>query len=580
MFGFKRPQISVIVLVYRMQREAPRTLYSLSTAYQQEVRRRDYEVIVVENPSDQMLSARQVRCHGRQFRYLIHPGDPTSPAAAMNFAAGRTCGRTLMLMIDGARILSPGLLHRTLAAQRLYEQPVVASLAWHLGPDIQPRSIHNGYGQEVEDQLLKQADWRNDGYRLFEVSSLAGSCRGSWFGPMLESNCITVSREHYRALGGFCESFRTPGGGFVNLDFFERAVAEPSHPLVLLLGEGTFHQVHGGVATNRGDDEPIARFQEEYRRLRGGPFRPPPIQPVLLGHMPDKAKPFMWTAIRGAGQQYRRQFPSIVRASCTAAEKPEPPVAAGPDSAAPPRTISVLGMHRSGTSCLAGTLMECGVCFGDVSRENPHNKKGNNENRRIMELHDQLLADNCGSWRSPPAYVLWNDERRQTRDEIIDSYVAAQRPCWGFKDPRTLLALDGWLERLPDLHLVGIFRHPDAVAQSLSKRSLIPREEGLELWYQYNRRLLALCQYRPVKLIRFAADPEALRCQLKELIEHLGLSLPSAGFGFFEPALQHCSPRTDRDLPPHVASLLQDLYRVASTDYPNWKRQADRGVAA
>ena len=43
-------------------------------------------------------------------------------------------------------------------------------------------------------------------------------------------------------LGGYSEDFVTDGGGFVNLDFYERAVADPRRPLVMLLGEGTFHQ--------------------------------------------------------------------------------------------------------------------------------------------------------------------------------------------------------------------------------------------------------------------------------------------------------------------------------------------------
>ena len=41
-----------------------------------------------------------------------------------------------------------------------------------------------------------------------------------------------------------------PGGGYVNLDFFERVANAPGVNLVTLLGEGSFHQVHGGTTTN------------------------------------------------------------------------------------------------------------------------------------------------------------------------------------------------------------------------------------------------------------------------------------------------------------------------------------------
>jgi hypothetical protein len=59
--------------------------------------------------------------------------------------------------------------------------------------------------------------------------------------------------------------------------------------------------------------------------------------------------------------------------------------------------ISVLGMHRSGTSSLVGSLEEAGVFLGNVQRVNPNNPKGNLEHLKIMKLHDDLLAENGGS---------------------------------------------------------------------------------------------------------------------------------------------------------------------------------------
>ena len=254
-------ELSVVVVVHDMQREAPRTLHTLSTAYQQGVAGDRYEVIVVENPSDRMLSAQAVQGFGPHFRYLVNPRSSRSPAGAINLGAREALGRRLMLMIDGARILSPGVLRQTLAAFRLYDRPVVATLAWHLGPDNQARSIHQGYCQEVEDRLLAESGWETDGYRLFQISSLAGACSDGWFFPISESNCISMSREHFEGLGGYSEEFQSPGGGLLNLDFYSRAVADSDLPLIILLGEGSFHQVHGGVATNRRDDAPIRQFR-------------------------------------------------------------------------------------------------------------------------------------------------------------------------------------------------------------------------------------------------------------------------------------------------------------------------------
>ncbi|WP_173204579.1 hypothetical protein [Sphingopyxis sp. BSNA05] len=37
--------------------------------------------------------------------------------------------------------------------------------------------------------------------------------------------------------------------------------------------------------------------------------------------------------------------------------------------------VLILGMHRSGTSCLAGALERCGLHLGDVRRTGTHNKR-------------------------------------------------------------------------------------------------------------------------------------------------------------------------------------------------------------
>src|SRR2546430_4861601 len=121
-------------------------------------------------------------------------------------------------------------------------------------------------------------------------------------------------------------------------------------------------------------------------------------------------------------------------------------------------------MHRSGTSCLTGTLGEAGVFLGEVSTKNRFNPKGNRENQRILSLHQELLQANGGNWDDPPERVRWSDEHRAMRDAIIASY--AGKKIWGFKDPRALFTLDGWREALPQIELAGIVRDPVSVARS------------------------------------------------------------------------------------------------------------------
>lgn len=294
-----RLPLSVIVVFHDMTREAPRTLATLSPAYQRGVSAADYEVLAVDVGSARPLDASLVAAHGPSFRLLRAPA-AASPAAAVNEAARQAAGHALALCIDGARMLSPGIVAGMLAALRMVSDPVVATLAWHLGPKVQNESILEGYDQTVEDRLLASVDWRGDGYELFRIATLAASSGSGWFRPISESNCLAVPRAAWDALGGLEERFTSPGGGFVNLDFYRRA-CDRAAELVMLLGEGTFHQVHGGVATNAPwERHPFPIFHDEYRAIRGTDYASPARPACYLGELPEQALPFLAHSVAAA----------------------------------------------------------------------------------------------------------------------------------------------------------------------------------------------------------------------------------------------------------------------------------------
>lgn len=228
------------------------------------------------------------------------------------------------------------------------------------------------------------------------------------------------------------------------------------------------------------------------------------------------------------------------------------------------RAVAILGMHRSGTSALAGSLEEAGLALGEVSKQNPYNLKGNRENPRIMALHEDLLADNGGRWDAPPERVRWSAGRRAERDEIIATY--ADYPVWGFKDPRTLLTLDGWREALPGLRCVATFRHPAAVARSLENRDAmsLPFERGLELWTIYAERLLRAQAELGFDLVSFDLPRDRYLRRLERAARKLGLTPPAAGFRFFTDGLRHPPPAGGRALPRDTARIYRQLRRRAS----------------
>ncbi|MEM6280829.1 MAG: glycosyltransferase family A protein [Chloroflexota bacterium] len=274
-----------MVVVYNMQREAPRTLYSLSAEYQ-DADANQYEVIVVENGSTRPLSQQRVEQMGSNFRYFYLEDAPASPAYAVNFGVQQARGPMVGVMIDGARIVTPGIVQTVMRAYRAYENPLVSTLAWHIGPDIQYRAIkEQGYNTAIEDELLDQSEWMADGYRLFDISTLGGSSADGWLMPTAESNCLFLLRTMYEKLGGFDERFDMPGGGLVNLDFYRRACEYHDTVLIVMLGEGSFHQMHGGIMTNQYEQAYRSKLGPQYREITGRRFQPPVKKPVYWGNI-------------------------------------------------------------------------------------------------------------------------------------------------------------------------------------------------------------------------------------------------------------------------------------------------------
>ena len=286
------PILSIIVIFYNMKREAPRTLYTLSTKYQQDIDSNQYEIIAIDNGSDEALDEGMVRSFGPNFHLYIRETS-LSPNSAINAGVEIAKGNLIMVCIDGARMLTPKVIYYTLMAFKAFENPIISTIAYHLGPKLQNESMIEGYNQEIEDKLLESIDWKENGYSLFSISSFAGSSSRGWFLPLCESNCLTISKSQYNYLNGFDENFISPGGGLVNLDFYKRA-CEATYPLIVLLGEGTFHQFHGGVATNVPQNQhPGPIFHEEYRQLRGQDFSFPNQEPILFGKLTKESLQFL-----------------------------------------------------------------------------------------------------------------------------------------------------------------------------------------------------------------------------------------------------------------------------------------------
>jgi glycosyltransferase involved in cell wall biosynthesis len=284
-----------------MRREIPRALQSLSASYQHECADLDYEVLVIDNNSSEPLDPKMVESFGANFRCHYLKDSPPSPAFAMNYGARNSTGEIVCFMIDGAHMLTPGTFKLALGAFRAFANPVVLTRYFYMGPGPQNETMLEGYDQAEEDRLLASIDWPNDGYRLFEVGvPLQGRHpKITWFNKMVESNCLFMRRELFERMGGAEERFDIAGGGFLNADMLYEAASIDGVTPVQLVGEGSFHQVHGGTTTNVTPQERDARVQvylEQYRRIRGRDFAAIEKDIYFLGHLPTHhSKIHMWS---------------------------------------------------------------------------------------------------------------------------------------------------------------------------------------------------------------------------------------------------------------------------------------------
>jgi Glycosyl transferase family 2 len=289
--------VSFVIIVYDMPKQAQNTVRSLLPDYQRESRLQDYEVIIVENESANTMSREFLESLPQNFSYHLRKESRPTPIYAINYGIGQAQGENICVMIDGARLLTPGVVKNTILGHRLSPRAVVTVPGYHLGFELQQIAVGSGYDVERENTLMNSISWPENGYRLFEISCFSGSCKHGFYLAHSESNCISMSRELWKELGGYDVRFDIRGGGLVNLDLYKRAFELPGITHVFLHGEGTFHQFHGGSTTGGEDIQPreklIQEIKDQYVQIRGTNFKAPETTPIYLGELSHEVQRYV-----------------------------------------------------------------------------------------------------------------------------------------------------------------------------------------------------------------------------------------------------------------------------------------------
>lgn len=159
------------------------------------------------------------------------------------------------------------------------------------------------------------------------------------------------------------------------------------------------------------------------------------------------------------------------------------------------KAVVVLGMHRSGTSAVAGALSCLAIDFGhQLTPGSEDNSKGYWEHTEIVALHEELLRGLQTRWDDDkPLPAGWLDQDATTEIESLLIGIIKRdfdhAPLFGLKDPRMCRLVPMWLRIFKKLEIDPYFvlpiRHPFEVAESLAKRDGMDHAKSYLLWLNH-----------------------------------------------------------------------------------------------
>ena len=193
--------------------------------------------------------------------------------------------------------------------------------------------------------------------------------------------------------------------------------------------------------------------------------------------------------------------------------------------------LIITGMHRSGTSFLVRALNLRGIYLGkfqDLVSDDwiffEDNLRGHWEHRKVVEINENTLECSEGSWDNIPTKIQINETIRKETKDFITELLDHQSLGVGIKDPRFLINSELWLPFLPkDFVVVGIYREPLKVAESLKKRNGFDYDKSINLWKDYNKKLLQLLEKNNGFLLNFDWEKEKLFDEIDLICNKLAL---------------------------------------------------------
>ena len=206
--------------------------------------------------------------------------------------------------------------------------------------------------------------------------------------------------------------------------------------------------------------------------------------------------------------------------------------------------IIITGMHRSGTSMIAGLLKLCGLYLGNNLigglKDNP---KGHFEDRDFVHINHKLFLENEGEWGLPPQKIQKISPKLQAEIKAFLRKWPRDRLV-GWKDPRACITLPVWIKAIkPEPLKVVLIRRPvTEIAQSLKKRNNFTYDKSAWLTRFYIESAKENLKGIPYIETHYHRYFENWKAELKKVCEFIGLRQPedtSQIESFIDPKLWH-----------------------------------------
>jgi|688.fasta_scaffold49584_2 hypothetical protein len=239
-----------------------------------------------------------------------------------------------------------------------------------------------------------------------------------------------------------------------------------------------------------------------------------------------------------------------------------------------PLRVVVVSIGRSGTSLFARILDEVlGVDFGDEADHIPRNHNnpdGYFENAAFLAFNDRVLQAAGGWVLEPPPIdyaqrldVVVRQQLVAEASHLLGRY-AADKPTFGWKDPRLSFTLPIWRAACPDIVPIIAFRKPYSVLSSIGAQLDRPIESLAGLWFRYYQHVFTHTEGLPRYFASFdqlLTDPASV---VRGMAQHLGREIDEKALS--RQLAEIVKPQQSRHSSAKIASNRPSVLDLATTD--------------